>query len=64
MLDNSSARQPMRRVLEAHESLIVFRLRRLPKWLRENLDQILNTERSRNMLMPFKLPPLSPKAVG
>jgi predicted ABC-type ATPase len=41
MLDNSSARQPMRRVLEAHESLIVFRLRRLPKWLRENLDQIL-----------------------
>lgn len=41
VLDNSSARKPMRRVLEAHQGRIVFRQRRLPKWLRGNLDPIL-----------------------
>jgi predicted ABC-type ATPase len=46
VLDNSSARQPMKRVLEAHEGRIVFRLRVLPKWLRESLDPILKEQRS------------------
>lgn len=41
VLDNSSARQPMRRVLEAHEGRIVFRLRSLPKWLRTSLHSAL-----------------------
>jgi predicted ABC-type ATPase len=41
VLDNSSARQPMKRVLEANDGRIVFRLRRLPMWLRESLDPIL-----------------------
>jgi predicted ABC-type ATPase len=38
VLDNSSARQPMKRILEANEGRIVFRLPILPKWLRESID--------------------------
>lgn len=34
VLDNSSASQPMKRVLETDEGQIVFRLKNLPKWLR------------------------------
>jgi predicted ABC-type ATPase len=41
VLDNSSARQPMRRVLDVHEGRIVFRLRSLPKWLRMSLGSVL-----------------------
>ena len=45
VLDNSSARRPMKRVLEANEGRIVFRSRSLPKWLRERLDPILKEQR-------------------
>jgi predicted ABC-type ATPase len=41
ILDNSSPRSPMRRVLEAHEGRIVFRSQPLPAWLRKYLSQVL-----------------------
>jgi len=41
VFDNSSARRPMKRVLEANRSRIVFVSRRLPKWLRTSLDIVL-----------------------
>ncbi|HJU11044.1 MAG TPA: hypothetical protein VJ728_09210, partial [Candidatus Binataceae bacterium] len=33
VLDNSSSRKPMKRILELREGHIVFRLQRLPRWL-------------------------------
>lgn len=36
----------MKRVLEAHEGRVVFRLRVLPKWLRESPNPILKEQRS------------------
>jgi predicted ABC-type ATPase len=41
VLDNSSARQPIKRVLEMREGDIVFRLRRLPKWLSNSVGSML-----------------------
>jgi predicted ABC-type ATPase len=41
VLDNSSARQPIKRVLEMREGEIVFRLRRLPKWLSNSVGPML-----------------------
>jgi predicted ABC-type ATPase len=41
VLDNSSARQPMKRILEMREGEIVFRLRRLPKSLSNTLGPLL-----------------------
>jgi predicted ABC-type ATPase len=41
VLDNSSARQPIKRVLEVREGEIVFRLRRLPKWLSNSVGAML-----------------------
>jgi len=41
VLDNSSARQPMKRILEANDGQIVFKSRRLPKWLRDSLPSVL-----------------------
>lgn len=40
VLDNSSKRQPMRRVLETHEGRTVFRVKNLPKWLRVSLGSV------------------------
>jgi predicted ABC-type ATPase len=45
VLDNSSARQPMKRVLEAHKGRIVFRMRSLPGWLRGSFDPIPKEQR-------------------
>ena len=41
VLDNSSARQPIKRVLEMREGELVFRLRRLPKWLSNSVGPML-----------------------
>jgi predicted ABC-type ATPase len=41
VLDNSSARQPIKRVLEVREGEIVFRVRRPPKWLSDSLSAML-----------------------
>jgi predicted ABC-type ATPase len=40
VLDNSGVRRPMRRVLEVRRGTIVFRHRRLPKWLRPALESL------------------------
>jgi predicted ABC-type ATPase len=41
VLDNSSARPPIKRVLEVREGEIVFQLRRLPKWLSNSVGAML-----------------------
>jgi predicted ABC-type ATPase len=40
VLDNSSARRPMRRVLEVNRGEVVFRAKRFPKWLGQVLVAI------------------------
>jgi predicted ABC-type ATPase len=46
VFDNSSARKPtMKRVLEARDGLIIFKLKSLPKWLRVVLDPVLKEQR-------------------
>jgi predicted ABC-type ATPase len=41
VFDNSSARLPMRRVLETLDGRTVFRLKTLPKWLRDSFGPVL-----------------------
>ena len=41
VLDNSSSRTPMKRMLETHRGQIIFRHRSLPKWLTTSLGPIL-----------------------
>ena len=41
VLDNSSNRPPMKRLLETHNGQIIFRHRPLPKWLTASLGPIL-----------------------
>jgi predicted ABC-type ATPase len=41
VLDNSSDRLPMKRMLETHRSQIIFRHRPLPRWLTTSLGPIL-----------------------
>jgi predicted ABC-type ATPase len=43
VLDNSSERSPMKRMLEMHRGQTVFRQRRLPKWLTSALSLILQS---------------------
>ncbi len=40
VLDNSSVRRAMRRVLEARQGKVVFRQRKLPNWLRPVVNQV------------------------
>ena len=40
ILDNSSVRQPMRRILEVRHGTVVFRHRRLPKWVRSVVEAV------------------------
>lgn len=40
ILDNSSVRRPMKRVFEANRGSVVFKERRLPKWLRMALGSV------------------------
>ena len=45
VLDNSSARQRMKRLLEMNHGKVVFRQRRLPKWLSAALGALLQQVR-------------------
>ena len=47
VLDNSSSRTPMRRLLETNRGRIIFRQRRLPKWLDRALGPILKPRSKR-----------------
>jgi predicted ABC-type ATPase len=43
VLDNSSSRTPMKRLLETNRGQVIFRQRRLPKWLDRALGPILKS---------------------
>jgi predicted ABC-type ATPase len=47
VLDNSSSRTPMKRLLEVNRGKMIFRRRRLPKWLTGALDPILKRRSKR-----------------
>jgi predicted ABC-type ATPase len=47
VLDNSSNRPPMKRMLETHRGQIIFRNRHLPKWLTGALNPILKRRSKR-----------------